>query len=242
MSRILYLIFTSCLMAFSLSGFASPVKRVLLPRTPAPINPNLEPYKVTGVACLPGEKCKLIKKGEYKGYYLKSNIPFDDPRFKKIRGNMFTKAVLNREKAKRDGQIDTLRKLAQSCTGDVCTSKYDSKGCNTCGLNVSRKMRNRRRRAKCFKRPNGKIHCPPVRVSPNSPMNINYLCTKKGCTGSKEYMVKLRARADKCIKYGPNPLPPLPIDKPRPICANIKVPDHYDSPPIHYVPYGGSQQ
>ena len=65
---------------------------------PQPESQTKSPYKVTGVACLKGEYCELIQEGEYKGYYIKSNIPLDDPRIKNIRENMFAKAVLSNEK------------------------------------------------------------------------------------------------------------------------------------------------
>ena len=83
MFHILTIIFTITMFypAFSLSGFA---RSEVLPETSDGTNvgissPKLAPYKVTGIACLDGEHCELIKKGKYAGYYLKSNIPLGRP-------------------------------------------------------------------------------------------------------------------------------------------------------------------
>ena len=56
------------------------------------------PYKVVGIECLEGEECELIEEGDFAGYYLKSNLPLDDPRIDDIRDNMFTLAALNKER------------------------------------------------------------------------------------------------------------------------------------------------
>ena len=56
-----------------------------------------QPYTVTGRACLEGEHCEELTSGSYKGYHLKSNIPFNDNRQGRIRPNMFTQAVLKDE-------------------------------------------------------------------------------------------------------------------------------------------------
>ena len=56
-----------------------------------------QPYTVTGRACLEGEHCEELTSGPYKGYHLKSNIPFNDNRQGRIRPNMFTQAVLKDE-------------------------------------------------------------------------------------------------------------------------------------------------
>ena len=193
MFRILFFIFTFCFMLFPSFSFAL---SIVLPK------PQLKsPYKVTGIACLDGEHCELIKKGEHAGYYIKSNIPLDDSRIKNIRGNMFTKAVLDREAGKKDQQIQNLKTLAESCKGDVCTAKYDSQGCNVCALNV-----NHPPAPPCLKGPHGAVACP----DPNPrAYNVDYLCTKKGCTGSLEEMAKLYARGGMCVKFGPNPLPSI---------------------------------
>ncbi len=192
-------IITLCLMFFSLSGFA-------LSLVPAAL--MKKPYKVIGVACLPGETCQRIEKGEFAGYYFKTNVPLKfphpkditkAPELENIRDNMFTKAVLNRERDRLKTRIEGLKDLAESCKGDVCIAKYDSKGCNLCTLNVHRSPK-----PPCFKGPHGAVACPDP--DPRA-YNINYFCTLKGCTGSPEEMEKLYARAGMCVKYGPNPLP-----------------------------------
>ena len=182
---------------------------------PPPSRPpqSILPYKVIGDNCVKGENCKLLKEGEYAGYYLKSNIPFNDPRFKKIRHNMVTKAVLKKEKGKLNNeivglnnQVKNLKEVAESCTGEVCTAKYDSKGCNVCALNVDHS-------------------------DPKSSYNVYYLCTMKGCIGSPEEMAKLYARSGMCVKYGPSPLaPPNVYDLP--IIPSPIVIDSGDSIPF----------
>ncbi len=189
------------------------------------------PYKVTGVACLKGEHCQLIEKGEYAGYYIKSNIPLDDPRIKNIRGNMFTKAVLGKEKRKLNNQIENLKELAESCKGDVCVAKYDSQGCNVCSLNVAHPPM-----PPCLRGPHGAVACPDP--DPRA-YNVNYFCTKKGCTGSPEEMAKLYARGGMCVKYGPNPLPQGGSFIATPLPNN---PVDWHGPYGHGDPHGGSDR
>ena len=171
---------------------------------PLPRQPK-SPYKVTGVACLKGEYCQKITKGEYKGYYIKANIPLNDPRTKKIRGNMFTKALLGsmleKEKRKNNRKIRELQTLAQSCQGDLCIVRWDNKGCNGCTLNFSRV------RSRTITYPDGSVAI--VDPHPDAIDDINYLCQKRGCVGNEGIRSR---RAGTCAKYGPNPLPPVIID------------------------------
>ena len=69
------------------------------------------PYKVVGIECLEGEECELIEEGDFEGYYLKSNIPLDDPRIDDIRNNMFTLAALDKERE----LCETKARVQQQC-------------------------------------------------------------------------------------------------------------------------------
>lgn len=177
-------IITLCLMSFSLYSFAlSPVPEAL----------KKEPYKVIGVACLPGEICQQIEEGKHKGYYFKTNVRLKYPRPKDItkapelqnlRNNMFTKAVLERELSKKDNELHRTKNnirdlidLAQSCTGKVCTRRDDG-----CGFTVIEGFNEEgiiAHRAVC-----------------DLPSNI-----------TPEELATMKARAGMCLKYTRAPLP-----------------------------------
>ena len=76
----------------------------------------------------------------------------------------------------------------------------------------------------------------PKNKKPDPAYNVDYVCTKKTCKITPEEIAKFQAKANVCVKYGPNPLQGGSF-----IATPLPNPGWQESPYTHGDPHGSDR-